>query len=528
VAREFPNTLKVSDVNSKHAYYNADLLTDYWRFYIGGRELLDVVENYLVKREFEPTKVYNRRVMSAYYINYVGSALAWYGQTMFRIDPVVSLDPKADSTKSTSQEKWFSQFAMNANGNGESLYSIARLMTTETLVFGRGYLLLDLPPADSTPLTLAEEKQLGLDNIRATYYSALNAINWGMRDGALDWIVFQTESVDSLPLSSEKIYTWEWHFWDTESYAIYRISKSSASVADAEVPKLEDDDTAVLVTTGTHMLAQYGVVPVACLDFTEDNMWLMNRAYGAVKETFNSENALSRAVEAGLFALPVIKSQEDFAGLVGEAYFIQLKPNDSFEFAEPGGTTYQLAADRMERMKDEIYRLLGLIGQANPSENADVRQSGYSKERDYQTTKELMMGLGVRVRTFLQRVIRMAQLAKGYDPTSVVTGMEDFDVRDTTTILQEAQTTTIVVPSKKLAKHVLARVVKKTADDATHQQQEEMIKELSANIDSGKTGPYGTMPPPIEPPKSGSSTSKSPAQSGNTSKNQPVSTTKKA
>ena len=69
-----------------------------------------------------------------------------------------------------------------------------------------------------------------------------------------------------------------------------------------------------------------------------DGLWLMNKAALLQLEHFNKSNALSWALTMGLFATPVVYSERPWNQIVGEAYYIQLGPNDRFGWTEPEGT----------------------------------------------------------------------------------------------------------------------------------------------------------------------------------------------
>ncbi len=111
-----------------------------------------------------------------------------------------------------------------------------------------------------------------------------------------------------------------------------------------------------LKASGFHGLAKLGRVPLFELSVPE-GLWLMNRAGSLQLEHFNKSNALSWALTMGLFAMPVIYSEREWNQMVGESYYIQLGPEDRFGWTEPEGKVYQIAADNLERLQDEIYRV---------------------------------------------------------------------------------------------------------------------------------------------------------------------------
>ena len=86
-------------------------------------------------------------------------------------------------------------------------------------------------------------------------------------------------------------------------------------------------------------------------------LWLMNKAALLQLEHFNKSNALSWALNMGLFAMPVVYSDRPFNQIMGESYYIQLGPDDKFGWAEPAGNVFQVAVDNLTRLKDEIYRV---------------------------------------------------------------------------------------------------------------------------------------------------------------------------
>ena len=101
---------------------------------------------------------------------------------------------------------------------------------------------------------------------------------------------------------------------------------------------------------------EVGQVPLYELRIPE-GLWLLNKAASLQLEHFNKSNALGWALTMGLFAMPVVYSEREWSQMVGESYYIQLGPGDKFGWTEPEGKVYQIAADNLDRLKDEIYRV---------------------------------------------------------------------------------------------------------------------------------------------------------------------------
>ena len=152
-----------------------------------------------------------------------------------------------------------------------------------------------------------------------------------------------------------------WIYYDREKYRIYRRR--------SEGGKIE------LMDEGRHGLAGQRRVPLFELRVS-DGLWLMNKAALLQLEHFNKSNALAWALTMGLFAMPVVYSDREFKQIVGESYYIQLGQDDRFGWTEPEGNVYQIAAENLVRLKDEIYRVCYLMNQAAGREAASAGAVG--------------------------------------------------------------------------------------------------------------------------------------------------------
>ena len=131
----------------------------------------------------------------------------------------------------------------------------------------------------------------------------------------------------------------------------------------------------------------------------------------------------------GLFAMPVVYSDREWNQIVGESYYIQLGPQDRFGWTEPDGKVYQIAADNLERLKDEIYRVCYLMIQAGSSGSGDQR-SGLSKQMDFETTQEVLRAYGDMVKETMRQVLRAIAAARQDELQIDVAGLDEFDIDD--------------------------------------------------------------------------------------------------
>jgi hypothetical protein len=156
-------------------------------------------------------------------------------------------------------------------------------------------------------------------------------------------------------------------------------------------------------------------------------------------EHFNKSNALSWALTMGLFATPVIYSEREWSQIVGESYYIQLGPEDRFGWTEPEGHVFQIAADNLERLKDEIYRVCYLMVQAGGTSSSLTSQSGLSKQRDFGITQEVLRAFGDTVKQAIKQVLCAIEAARQDGLTIDVSGLDEFDIGDFSVELDDAK-----------------------------------------------------------------------------------------
>jgi hypothetical protein len=219
-------------------------------------------------------------------------------------------------------------------------------------------------------------------------------------------------------------------------------------------------------------------VPLVKLAVT-DGLWLANKAALLQQEHFNKSNALAWALHMGLFAMPVIYSEREWQQIVGEAYYIQLGPNDRFGWTEPEGNVFQIAADNLDRIKDEIYRVCYLMTQAGGREARHLGQSGASKQRDFAITHEVLRAYGGLIKGFLGEVFELVRRARRDDAEIAITGMDQFNDPDFSEELANAAgLQELGIRSARLDREIRKRVAMKYLEGASQETKNEVAREI--------------------------------------------------
>ncbi|MBC7927515.1 MAG: hypothetical protein H7039_17860 [Bryobacteraceae bacterium] len=465
----------MTNINLEHPEYNQckGMWRKYRDLYVGGEQMKANAPDYLAQRQKEPADVYRERLNRVFYENYIGSIVDWYAATLFRREPQLILEGTHKGGR-----KFFSQFAEDCDLKGTSISDFFRGRLIDTLITGRSYILIDFPQGPDQVGSRAEEDALGLSRAYMVDFPAEALINWSHdARGNYEWIMlrstyFRKSDVDSDHGTRETI----WRYYDREHYKIWR------QVAQGDADPAEQDSEPDLIAEGTHALASQQRVPLFELKVS-DGLWLMNKAGNLQLEHFNKSNALAWALNVGLFATPVVYSERDWNQIVGESYYIQLGPNDRFGWTEPEGKVYQIAADNLTRLQEEIYRVCYLMTQSGGSASSAAAQSGLSKLRDFAITQEVLRAYGDAVKDCMKRILRSVEQAREDDLQIDVSGLDDFDLRDFTSDLEEAEKLlSLGINSPTLRKQVYKRLAFKYLSDVRQEVKDEIAGEIDRSF----------------------------------------------
>jgi hypothetical protein len=459
------HTVSIPTINREHPEYIARkaMWKQYRDLYAGGERLRESASEYLVRRHKEPGEVYAERLSRVFYEDYIGSIIDWYAATLLRREPILQFE-SADATA----KNFYNLFSENCDLKGTSLSEFFRQRLVQTLVCGASYIALDFPRANGTASNRAEEDAQGRSRAYLVDYWPDEVINWNYDDtGGLEWIVIRTSCLQQSKVTDVR---WEretrWIYYDREAFQVYR--------------KTGEGRTIELIDGGRHALASFKRVPIFELRVSE-GLWLMNKAALLQLEHFNKSNALSWALTMSLFATPVVYSDREWNQIVGESYYIQLGPEDRFGWTEPEGKVYQIAADNLVRLKDEIYRVCYLISQAGTASAGDLRQSGLSKQRDFSITHEVLRAYGDGVKDTIKQVLRAVALARQDDVVIDVSGLDEFDIDDFSNELDDAKKLLdLGIGSETLRKQVFKKLAFKYLCDARQEIKNQVAGEIDA------------------------------------------------
>jgi len=450
------------NIDREHPEYAAKkgMWRKYRDLYAGGEQIRENAFEYLIRRHKEPNDIYAERLSRVFYENYIGSIIDWYAATLMRREAALLFDGSDEAAKG-----FYNLFAEDCDLKGTSIAEFFRQRIVQTLVQGRSYIVVDFPRAPVSVNNRAEEDAVGRSRAYLVDYSPEELINWSYDDhGGLDWAVIRTSSLrKSKVTESEWVRETRWIYYDRQNYQVYQQLKNK------EVR---------LVDEGLHGLAGQNRVPIFPLRVTE-GLWLMNKAALLQLEHFNKSNALSWALTMGLFASPVIYSDREWNQIVGDSYFIQLAPGDRFGWTEPEGKVYQIAADNLLQLKDEIYRVCYLLAHAAGSDSSSQHQSGASKQRDFSITQEVLRAYGDAVKETMKQVLRAIAAARQDNISIDVSGLDEFDIADFSNELDDARKLlTLGIESETMKKQIFKKLAFKFLSDVRQEIKTQIAQEI--------------------------------------------------
>ncbi len=453
------------EIDHEHPEYAASkaMWRKYRDLYVGGEQLRARAGEYLVRRQKEPGDVYLERLSRVFYENYVGSIIDWYGATLFRREPVLSFEGSDEAGRD-----FFNAFAEDCDRRGTPLAEFFRRQVVEALVSGCGHTLVDFPRFRGPSATRAEEEARGVSRAYLQAFTPEEVIDWSFDErGNYEWVMLRSSALRRERWGEAVVRETRWVYYDQEEFKIWRRVEGPGQAGKPE-----------LIDAGRHALAEQRQVPLFALKMSE-GLWLMNKAALLQVEHFNKSNALSWALTMGLFAMPVVYTERDWKQITGEAYYIQLGPEDRFGWTEPEGKVFQIAAENLVRLKDEIYRVCYLMTQAGGGLSVGSPMSGLSKQRDYTVTQEVLRAYGDAVKDTMKRVLRAIAAARRDELVIDVSGLDEFDIGDFSGELEDARKLVdLGIESPTLKKQIYKKLAAKYLCDVRQQVKDQIAGDI--------------------------------------------------
>ena len=419
--------MDVKALNTRHALCDVDTFTRYSALYTGGRAFRAVVPTFLCRQPQDTDKVYALRCKEAAYTPYVGQIVRAYAGTLFS-SPYAIRAKRGDQDVELADE--YAAFKEDVDACGTDATAFFKDRFRSALVFGASYWIVELPRG-AAPVD-AEEAARGLDRVRLSPLDAASVLDWEVGDdGGYAWIkTHESALLRNAPGEPLRVVdTWRVYWPDYVDVFRLEYPQNKKPRPTTQVP---------LVDSYTHGFSR---VPILSLRLP-DGMWLLDSAADAQVEHFRLSAALGWSLRRCAYPIAVLKLRQgaDEVPPMGPGLGIRLDTEESFEWAEPSGSSLVVLRDEIKSKKDEIYRVSQQMAMSVDNSSAALGRSGLSKMQDAAAADACLRDYAQVVREAIESTMEFVSNAhEDYDTTFHVDGFDSFSTADVEAIVDAAK-----------------------------------------------------------------------------------------
>lgn len=317
------------------------------------------------------------------------------------------------NTANDEAGRFYTEFRGNVDRARTSLTSFFSRAMTHLLLNGRVFILTDVEPTSTQALNRQQSEKMGANRPYLVIYSSSDVINYRTdKEGNMVWAVVKGGRVEQESAFDDPEVVDQWWIYDQTSWALYEHRRPTSPNAQSQSqPQDGSIKQALLVNSGLHALHHVGRCPLRRYD-SPDGLWLGKRAYLPALSHLNEDNALQWLLAQTNLAVPVITGAGAESGGTGETsgvqyyseiYAIKLPAGAKFEWSSPDGHAAALSMQRIEKIVEEIYRLMYLQDQGRPSSTISSQRSGAAMMIEKMPGREVAESLGRFLRDMMTK-----------------------------------------------------------------------------------------------------------------------------
>jgi hypothetical protein len=453
----------------------------------------------------ESRERYRERLSAASYLGYMGQVADYFVANLFAQELTVT--PAADADDPTtpgslpSDDGFWDKFAHDADLRSTPLVKLLRQVFTTALIKGKGLILADLPARAVQPATLADEEELGATRGYVFEGAPEELIDWEPDDrGGLSWAVLHRQIIRrNTPADSRERVVEEFKVWTRDDERVGWELFRTAPHRPNEPPK--DEDEVPRVGGGATTFRQ---IPILQLEIPP-GLWVGNKLGVLAREHFQRRSALNAAENKSLFAVPFVKlgpevtapgaampsevqqnpnRGRDPRGEFNRRGYVVLGKDDDIGFAEPDGKAYDLVDKQLEKLVDEMFRVVHQMASSVSATKQALARAAASKAEDRLATEVVLAAYGAIVRDFAKRIYDCLSAARGEDVVWTAHGLDSFELEDRDGVLKEALSLdAISIPSATFRKTYKTRIALALVGNVPPETQDVIREEIEQGVD---------------------------------------------
>lgn len=507
----FPKAIKFSILKERNSEWNGDFWRTCRALYAGGPTLLgdqDILKRCMPRHNAEIDSVYKERLSRAFYIPYPGSIIDKIVSELTGKPVVVERSPvneeiypngskneERDESPLPDFYKGFFEDCSKPGGKKTSINQLAREQILTALQCRTAWTLIDLPKApEEGYVSLAEQEKAGALQAYACPIAPENVVDWEEDEsGEFTFVLIQEVSCKRDGIGGKRnMVKMTWRYYTPDEFAVYVLEYDKLKFPQGPTDRME----ALLTEQGTHT---FGRVPVRRLCLPE-GLWAMGKLEAMARAHLNQRNALSWGQLKAMFPVPILYAQapnpmdptSEDAGRTnqrtGPGYLWVLAEKDRMEYLSPDTSPYVVASADLDRIRDEMHRVLHHMAMSVDNSGAALQRSAESKAIDQVAASVILKALGVLVREHLEDVYStvIAGRKESESVSICAKGMDAFEDTTLTQLVTDAVSMQALnIPSATLQRKWFIKIAKAAlGPDATPDEIQEIIDELEENMSS--------------------------------------------
>lgn len=473
--------MKVRVLRQRHPDHNDERLRRYRALYEGGERWRGLIDTWLPKHDVETDARWKARKAAATYTNHVGAIIDFFGSHLFSEALAVG----------GVEDEWLSGWLGDVDQAGTSLTDWWADLFGSAMIGRRAFAWVNLPAVAGEFGSLGEQLEGGALDAYLVPLEPEQVIWVERRGKRILWLQVEevVEERSSVEASAERY--WRWTYIDDTVIRRWEWRPQEGKT------EPRDEDLVVELDPIQH---GFGRIPVVELDLTA-GLWALSKLAEPAVAHLRARNDLSWALHLGANPLLVVKSKAGAeAPVLGAGYYLRVGQDDDVFYAEPSGANYQILAEDVVRLREELYRTVQQLAQAADSDATRTRMSGESKQADWQAEEIILAAYAARVKDAVREAVEIVAQVRKLDTAELqVTGLEGWHQED---LAGELEAMAMAVDARALSPTFRRATAKLQAervlgDRVTAEELEAIRKEIDeAPVDD--PAPY--VPPGRNPP----------------------------
>jgi len=476
--------------------------------YVGGYQILAHAESFLPHHSQDTEGSHKDRQQLALYKPYFGQIVDQLASWLFSQEVTVLAAADAEDPETPGEvpdKPFYDKLTKNADDAGTSFAELVKGSVKTALTKRRAIIGADFPRVEpgEEPQSRIEEDAMGTSRAYLFEVPIEQMIDWetDSKTKALRWAVLSRvfSSRSSPTVMRSAMVTYEFKVWEIDESGFAKWSVYSRAYPKDQQPRNEDDIP--MTNEGT---TSFREIPLFVLELSE-GLWVGNKIGPLCTAHFQDASSLRAAQWKSMMAIPVAalgpaipgigqalpaeitedeSRLDDPAKQFRERGWVKTGADDKLYFAEPTGSAYNLIADGLESLKDEIFRVVNLMAASVGNGKAQLGRSGVSKQQDKADTAIVLQALGADVSKYAVRIFTAVSRARGEDVKWKTHGLDEFATEDRETLIAEAVAMDqISIPSPTWKKEYKTDIALKLRPNLPPETQEQVRKEIQDGVD---------------------------------------------